>query len=72
MLTIRSIVKPALVIVTLNSSTPELLMVEGRSEIRLKDFGLKPPTAGLGLVGTRNEMSVHSKLEGVAIPGLSQ
>jgi polyisoprenoid-binding protein YceI len=62
MLTIRDIEKPALVTVTVDSSSPDTLMIEGDSEIKLKDFGLKPPTAGLGLVGTKNEMNVRFKL----------
>jgi len=30
--------------------------MEGVSRIRLTDFGLKPPAAALGTIGTKNEM----------------
>lgn len=55
-LTIRGIGKP----VTLELTVQEQgggLRLEGRAEIRLKDYNLKPPSALLGAVGTRNEMS---------------
>jgi hypothetical protein len=32
-------------------------LIEGMSVIRLTDFGLKPPTAAFGTIGTENEMS---------------
>jgi hypothetical protein len=33
------------------------LTLEGRATIRLTDYNLKPPTAVLGAIGTKNEMS---------------
>ncbi len=58
-LTIRGIDKP----VTVNvSMKPEPaggeLRFEGKAEVKLKDYGIKPPTAALGAVGTKNEMAV--------------
>ena len=35
------------------------LQFNGKSEVRLKDYGLKPPSAALGAIGTRNEMPVE-------------
>ena len=32
--------------------------MEGESEIKLRDYGLKPPSAVPGAVGTKNEMKV--------------
>ena len=60
-LTIRNVTKPVFIKVNVESSSPNTLLLEGSSEIKLKDFGLKPPAAGLGLVGTKNEMDVHFK-----------
>ena len=34
-------------------------MLEGTALIRLTDYGLKPPTAAPGAIGTKNEMSFH-------------
>lgn len=56
-LTIRDVSKP----VTLRVSIPsdEALVIEGVARVRLTDFGLKPPSAGLGTIGTRDEMSLQ-------------
>ncbi len=66
-LTIRGIDKP----VTVNvSMKPEpaggALRFDGKAEVKLKDYGIKPPTAALGAVGTKNEMAVSFSL--IAIP----
>ncbi len=57
-LTIRGIAKPALVIVQLNAADPKALLLEGSAIIRLKDYNLKPPSALLGAIGTKNEMTL--------------
>ena len=62
-LTIRGVDKP----VTVNvSMKPEPagggLRFEGKAEVKLKDYGIKPPTAALGAVGTKNEMAVSFSL----------
>ena len=31
----------------------------GRAVVRLKDYALKPPSAALGTIGTKNEMTVE-------------
>jgi polyisoprenoid-binding protein YceI len=56
-LTIRDVTKPATAMVVLRAGARGLPVIEGTSRIRLTDFGLKPPTAALGTIGTKNEMS---------------
>lgn len=50
-LTIRDIAKPVVLSVGLNEKR-----FQGEATVRLTDFGLKPPKAALGLVGTEDEM----------------
>ena len=57
MLTIRDIPKPVSLQVSLGEDSNGSPVIEGVSVIRLTDFGLKPPTAALGTIGTKNEMS---------------
>lgn len=57
-LTIRGIAKPVLVQVQLQSTGPEALRLEGSAVVKLKDYNLKPPSALLGLIGTKNEMTL--------------
>jgi len=58
-LTIRDVSKPAVAAVSWHSGSNGILSIDGASRLRLTDFGLKPPTAALGTIGTRNEMSFH-------------
>ena len=51
-LTIRGIAKP----VSLNVTLDGVRNLRGDAIIRLTDYGLKPPKAALGLIGTENEM----------------
>ncbi|MEZ5355584.1 MAG: YceI family protein [Bryobacteraceae bacterium] len=60
-LTIRGIDKPAEVAVTL-AAQAERLTLTGSATVKLTDYGIKPPKAALGLVGTRNEMDVRFKV----------
>ena len=55
-LTFRDNSKPVVLDVTL-SPAGGTLWIDGRAEIRLTDYGLKPPTAALGTIGTRDEMA---------------
>jgi polyisoprenoid-binding protein YceI len=57
-LVVRGISKPCEVMVTVKEQNGGLLLLEGRAVIRITDFGLKPPSAALGAIGTRNEMEV--------------
>lgn len=57
-LTVRGISRPVTVTVTMRPSSGEVLLFAGKAVIKLKDYGLKPPSAALGAVGTKNEMMV--------------
>jgi polyisoprenoid-binding protein YceI len=59
LLNIRGISKPVSVDVTLSGQDGEVLTFKGSAEVRLQDYGLKPPGAALGLIGTKNEMNLE-------------
>jgi len=65
-LTIRDVSKPTVIAASLNGSSGEPLSIEGTARVRLTDFGLKPPTAALGTIGTKNEMVFHFFLPAIA------
>ena len=56
-LTMRGLAHPAVVAVTSNG-----LVFDGTSTVNMKDWGMKPPTAALGAVGTKPEMLVRFHL----------
>lgn len=56
-LTIRGITRPVVLKVKLSDSG-ESLWIEGEGSIRLTEYGLKAPTAALGTIGTRDEMTL--------------
>ncbi len=60
-LTIRGIAKPSTVEIAV-SDQGEALRMEGASEVRLTDYGLKPPSAFFGAVGTKSEMDAQFTL----------
>jgi polyisoprenoid-binding protein YceI len=62
-LTIRGLTKPAVVRLRLEVQAGGVLLFQGGSTIRLKDYGLKPPSAALGLIGTKDEMDVTFHLQ---------
>ncbi len=62
MLTIRGTAKPAMVIVNWTPGGAPPFMFAGDAVVKLTDYGLKPPTAVLGAIGTRNEMQFHFRL----------
>ncbi|MCU1275247.1 MAG: hypothetical protein JWO48_2678 [Bryobacterales bacterium] len=57
-LTIRSVTKPVTVMVTRTGP----LTFEGSTTLKLTDYGLKPPSAALGTVGTKDEMTFTFRL----------
>jgi len=62
-LTIRGIEKPVDVSVSMKPGPqPGTRQFEGKAEVKLKDYGIKPPTAALGAIGTKNEMAVSFTL----------
>jgi len=64
-LTIRDITRPVTVTVHSKPDSNGRLGFTGQAEVKLKDFGIKPPAAALGLVGTRNEMQLSFTLTAV-------
>jgi polyisoprenoid-binding protein YceI len=56
-LTICGIAKPLMISVTVKPSGAGL-MLGGKARVLLRDFGIKPPKAALGAIGTKNEMDV--------------
>jgi len=64
-LTIRGIAKPVTVNVTVKPRPDGSLEFAGKSEVKLRDYGLKPPSAALGAIGTKNEMPVDFNLAAV-------
>jgi polyisoprenoid-binding protein YceI len=61
-LTVRGIDKPAMVTVALEQESGGRLRLAGEAEVRIRDYGLKPPSAVLGAVGTKNEMQVEFRV----------
>jgi len=61
-LSIRGIDKPVTAQVTMKPAEAGALRFEGKAEVKLKDYGIKPPSAALGTIGTRNEMAVSFTL----------
>jgi polyisoprenoid-binding protein YceI len=55
-LTIRERAKPAELRMVIFQKPGEPASFEGKAEVKLTDFGLKPPTAALGLIGTADGM----------------
>jgi polyisoprenoid-binding protein YceI len=60
-LTIRAATRPVTVEVQLRPEAGKLRL-KGKAEVPMKDFGLKPPSALLGTIGTKNEMRVEFDL----------
>ena len=61
-LTIRGVTKPVSVEVRLQTGADQSLRFEGSAIVKMRDYGLKPPKAALGLIGTENEMVVSFTL----------
>jgi polyisoprenoid-binding protein YceI len=61
-LEIRGIKAPVTLEVTLNGTEGDILDFQGHAQVLMSDYGLKPPGAALGLIGTKNEMRVEFKL----------
>jgi polyisoprenoid-binding protein YceI len=60
-LTLRGITKPVTIDLTVNKPN-DSLELSGTAQIRLKDYGLKPPSAALGTIGTKNVMLLRFKI----------
>ena len=68
MLTIRDTTKPVVVTVELDARDPARLKLSGNARLILTAFGLKPPSAVLGAIGTKDEMSFQFQMEAVTRP----
>ena len=66
-LSIRGIARPAVVTVVMVRQDDETLLFNGSAEIRLKNYGLKPPSAALGLIGTADQMHLEFALRGTKV-----
>lgn len=53
---IRDVSKPVVLAVSLAPQPDGVLRFEGMAKLKLTDSGLKPPSAALGAVGTKDEM----------------
>jgi polyisoprenoid-binding protein YceI len=62
-LKVRGIAKPASVDVILEKESEGMLTFRGNATIRLTEYGLKPPKALLGTIGTKNEMEFAFSIE---------
>jgi polyisoprenoid-binding protein YceI len=58
-LTVRGITKPITFVTAAKPSGIERLEIDGDAEINLKDYGMTPPSAMLGLIGTKSKMTLR-------------
>lgn len=58
-LTVRGITKPITFVAAAKPSGIERLEIDGDAQINLKDYGLTPPSAMLGLIGTKSKMTLR-------------
>ena len=57
-LTIRGIARPSTLDVTLQTQPGGALTISGATVVKMTDYGIKPPKAALGAVGTKDEMPI--------------
>jgi polyisoprenoid-binding protein YceI len=58
-LTVRGITKPITFVAAAKPSGIERLEIDGDAQIHLQDYGLKPPSALVGLIGTKSKMTLR-------------
>jgi polyisoprenoid-binding protein YceI len=61
-LTIRGVTKPVVVTTSVSRRADGVLAIEGQARVRLTDYGLKPPSAAFGTIGTKDEMMISLNL----------
>lgn len=71
-LTIRDRTVPVAVLVRRLPAQGTRLRFQGSATVRLKDYGLKPPSALLGAIGTKNEMRVEFEVSAEAVGPANQ
>jgi polyisoprenoid-binding protein YceI len=64
-LTVRGQTKPVVIMVKVKEAGDGFVIFEGQSRFRMTIFGLKPPTAALGTIGTKDEMVLTFLLRAV-------
>ncbi len=62
LLTIRNRSEAVSVETVMNADRPGELRFDGAAVVALRDYGIKPPSAAFGAVGTKNEMDVSFRL----------
>jgi polyisoprenoid-binding protein YceI len=62
LLTIKGVSRPATVLTTMAGQSDSHLEFDGTAQVNMKDFGLKPPVAALGLIGTKDVMQFRFHL----------
>jgi polyisoprenoid-binding protein YceI len=62
-LTIRTISRPADFTVWLEPADGQSYWAQGTVPVKLTDYGLTPPSAALGTIGTKDEMTVTFRLK---------
>ena len=67
-LTIRGITRPVLLRATLKPGANRELRIAGRSSVKMTNYGLKPPSAAFGMIGTKDEMEVSFDLKARRLP----
>ena len=67
-LTIRGITRPVLLWATLKPGTNGELQIAGSSTVKMTDYGLRPPSAAFGMIGTKDEMAVSFDLKARRLP----
>jgi polyisoprenoid-binding protein YceI len=65
-LTVRGIEKPSIVTARVEESGGAVV-VSGQATVKLSDYGLTPPKAALGMIGTKNETTVRFRLAASAV-----
>jgi polyisoprenoid-binding protein YceI len=68
-LTVRGQTRPVVVMVKVKEAGDGFVIFEGESRFRMTIFGLKPPTAALGTIGTKDEMALTFLLRAVRESG---
>lgn len=61
-LTIRGVTKPVVVTASVSPRAAGFLSIKGHAQVRLTDYGLKPPSAAFGTIGTKDEMMLSFDL----------
>ena len=58
-LTIRGMTRPAFIQVAAKQIGEDRLEFDGQAIVRMKDYGMEPPTSVLGFAGTKNKMKLR-------------